>query len=169
MAESFLALMQVHRKPGRVEWIGLSPGRREPVVPVREVQAALRTGLEGDRHALGGRSKRQVTLIQAEHLPVIGGLLGTEVRPEQLRRNVVVSGINLYAMRRSTFRVGGVLLQGTGVCDPCRRMEENLGPGGFSACRGHGGITAIVVEPGSFAIGDEVVFVADPGLANDLG
>jgi MOSC domain-containing protein YiiM len=161
-----LELMQTHRRPGRVEWIGLTPARREPMVQVERVQATVGKGLVGDRHAKTGRpSKREVTLVQAEHLPVIGALLGQDVGPEQLRRNLLISGINLYALRRATFRVGGVLLEGTGTCDPCRRMEENLGPGGFSACRGHAGITARVLEAGELAIGDAVVLVDDPGLA----
>lgn len=167
MAESFVELMQIHAHPGRVEWIGLSPGRREPIVEVERVEALVGTGLVGDRHAQGGRSRRQVTLIQAEHLPVVAALSGADVRPAMLRRNVVVSGINLYALRRARFRLGGVLLEGSGVCDPCRRMEEALGAGGFSAMRGHGGITAVVLEPGFVAIGDPVVLVEDPGLTKD--
>lgn len=167
MAESLVELMQIHHRPGRVEWIGLSPGRREPILEVDRVEARVGTGLVGDRHAKGGSSKRQVTLIQAEHLPVVAALSGADVRPSLLRRNVVVSGINLYALRRARFRVGDVLLEGTGVCDPCRRMEEALGAGGFSAMRGHGGITAVVLEAGHLAIGDEVVLVEDPGLAKD--
>ncbi|MEZ4319533.1 MAG: MOSC domain-containing protein [Myxococcota bacterium] len=157
-------LMKVHAQAGTVEWIGLSPGRREPIQVVQSAEVRPKTGLVGDRHANGGRSKRQVTLIQAEHLGVIAGLIGREVHPEQLRRNVVVRGINLYALRQARFRVGDVVLEGTGTCDPCRRMEENLGEGGFSACRGHGGITAIVHEGGTIAIGDAVVLIEDPGL-----
>jgi hypothetical protein len=118
--------------------------------------------LAGD-HARGGR--RAVTLIQHEHLPVIAALAGCgTVDPARLRRNICVSGINLLALRDARFRVGSLVLEGTGSCAPCSRMDEAevLGIGGYNAMRGHGGITACVVEAGMFSIGDPVVFI---GLA----
>ncbi len=157
MAEDLRAGMNRLPQQGRLAWIGLSPGPREPIRTVDNVEVRVGTGLEGDRHALRGSGKRQVTLIQAEHLPVIASLADrAEVRPEQLRRNLVVSGINLLALENQRFRVGQVVLEGTGLCDPCSRMEENLGPGGFNAMRGHGGITARVLEGGWIRIGDAV-------------
>lgn len=145
---------------GRVEWIGLRPAQRAAVVPVAGVAARAGQGLEGDRHRGAGR--RQVTLLQAEHLDVIAALLGRDagaVHPGQLRRNLLVRGINLLALRQARFRIGTALLEGTGSCDPCSRMEEVLGAGGFNAMRGHGGITARVLEPGFIGIGAEVRFV----------
>ena len=134
-------------------WIGLRPGRREPVEPV-EVVEILETGLIGDRRETAG--KRAVTLIQAEHLSVISALAGAEATPELLRRNIAVSGLNLLALRKAEFRIGTATLRGTGICAPCSRMEEAFGPGGYNAVRGHGGITAEVLDPGRVALGDAV-------------
>lgn len=114
-------------------------------------------GLTGDRRDSPG--KRAVSLIQWEHLAVIASLMGREaVAPALLRRNIVVSGINLLGLRKAEFRVGGAVLRGTGLCAPCSRMEETLGAGGYTAMRGHGGITAEVVAEGRVGVGDDVRF-----------
>lgn len=98
-----------------------------------------------------------MTLLQWEHLDVIAALAGLEgVSPEALRRNIAVAGINLLGLRKATFRIGTAVMRGTGLCAPCSRMEEALGPGGFNAVRGHGGITAEVLHPGLVAVGDPV-------------
>lgn len=151
------ALLATLPQVGRVTWIGLAPEKRAPITPVQAVWARVGTGLDGDHHARRG-GRRQVTLIQAEHLPVIAACVGLDaVDPALLRRNVAIAGINLWALHDRRFRVGGVLLQGTGECDPCERMEAALGPGGFNAMQRHGGITAIVLEAGEIRVGDAVV------------
>ena len=155
MTTTLRALMSQYPRTGRLEWIGLRPARRAALEMPDQAEVNA-TGLVGDRYA-GRSGKRAVTLIQAEHLPVVAALMGQAgVDPAVMRRNLLVSGINLYALRGERFRVGEVLLEGTGVCDPCSFMEESLGPGGYNAMRGHGGITARVVDPGHIALGDAV-------------
>lgn len=145
---------------GRVAWIGLSPAPRAELISVDEAVCRAGTGLDGDHHALSGASKWQVTLIQEEHLGVVAALLGARrVAPQWVRRNIVVAGINLTALAAARFEIGEVLLEGTGPCAPCSRMEENLGPGGYNAMRGHGGITARVLRGGTIRVGDPVRFV----------
>jgi MOSC domain-containing protein YiiM len=150
-------LMATFPRQGKVEWIGIRSGRRAPLISMQEVEAIAGSGLAGDRYASKTNGRRQVTLIQSEHLDVVAGLLGrTDVRAEWVRRNILVSGINLYALRDRRFRIGDVLLEGSGTCDPCSRMEEVLGAGGYNAMRGHGGITCRILEGGTFRLGDQV-------------
>ena len=141
---------------GRVEWIGLRPARDKPMREVEAADAVTEAGLRGDRYA-GGSGKRGITLIQAEHLPAIAALAGRPIVPALLRRNVVVSGIPLIALKGRQFRIGDVVLQGTDPCDPCSRMETALGDGGYNAMRGHGGLCARIVAGGTLRIGDQVV------------
>lgn len=143
-------MMARHARDGRVAWIGLRPARREAMVSVLRV-VVTDAGMAGDR-SRGG--KRAVTLIQAEHLPAITALAGREATPELLRRNLVIAGTNLVALKGRQVRIGSTVLEITGPCHPCSRMEEALGPGGYSAMRGHGGVCATVVAAGEIALGD---------------
>jgi len=156
-------LIRDHHQSGRVEWIGLRPARGATMRSVSEVLATADKGLAGDRTAAGrGGGSRQVTLIQEEHLPVIAALAGQqEIAPDTLRRNLLVRGINLTALRGVVFRVGDAVLLGTGSCAPCSKMETALGRGGFNAMRGHGGLTAKVLESGLVAVGAAVVPLPD--------
>ncbi|MEI6159566.1 MAG: MOSC domain-containing protein [Roseococcus sp.] len=143
--------------PGRLTWIGLRPERRAPVRPMDKARLEPGRGLEGDRWRGAVTGGRQVTLIAAEHLAAIAGFLGREaVAPEELRRNLVIAGVNLLALKGRRFRLGAALLEYSGECHPCSRMEEVLGPGGYNAVRGHGGITARVVEGGVIRLGDSL-------------
>ena len=157
------ALMATLPRHGQVNWIGLRPARDVPMQEVAMVEAQAGRGLAGDRYH-SGSGKRGITLIQAEHLPVIAALSGNgAIAPAMLRRNVVVSGIPLIALKGRRFRIGQALFEGTGDCDPCSRMEAALGPGGYNAMRGHGGLCARILESGVIRLGDAVVPVAEEG------
>lgn len=155
-------LMATLPRTGRVVWIGLRPRRDVPMDEVDEAVAVAGVGLVGDRYTAGS-GNRGITLIQAEHLPVIAALSGhDEVKPAILRRNIVVARLPLVALKGRRFRIGEVLLEGTESCDPCSRMEAALGDGGYNAMRGHGGLCARILEGGTTHRGDTVVALIDP-------
>lgn len=156
---------------GRVRWIGVRPESRGAMIELDAVEARLEAGLTGDHARPGVRNARQVTLIQFEHLAVISALMGRPheqpVRPEDLRRNLVISGINLFSLKGRRFRIGQAIFETTGWCQPCARLQNNLGPGTFQAVRGHGGITARVLQSGIIRLDDGVSVepVPDSGYA----
>lgn len=156
--EQLSELFEHFSHPGKIEWISIRPVRRGPVQVVDEVTASTEKGLIGD-HYSGTSGKRHVTLLQAEHLPVIASFVGLPtVNPEQLRRNILISGVNLLALKDHQIQIGNdVILQITGHCHPCSRMEQNLGKGGYNAMRGHGGLTARVIREGVIRKGDAVL------------
>ena len=168
-------LVQQFARPGRLDAIWLRPARGAPMLAASRAEALAGRGLAGDRAArarpagapAAAGGKRQVTLLQAEHLPVIAALAGLPagaVGAGLLRRNLLVSGLNLLAAR-SLFKdtplllqlgddaASAVLLEVTGPCEPCSQMAAALGPGGYNAMRGHGGVTARVLRGGWFAVG----------------
>ena len=174
-------LTQQFSQVGILQAIYLRPARGITSISPQQVQAIAQQGLVGDRtyHSasrnlvdshqlasthLGG--KRQVTLIQAEHIAVISALIGKPVDATLLRRNLVVSGINLLAAK-SLFKdqtmqltIGEVVLEVTGPCEPCSKMETVLGNGGYNAMRGHGGVTARIIKAGDLKIGDSITCIS---------
>jgi len=152
-------LLATMPQTGRLEWIGQRPVRREPLVPIPEAELKTDSHMLGDHARPKTGGKRQVTLIQHEHLAAVAGYLGLDapVDPGRLRRNLVVSGLNLLALKNRQIRIGDeVILHITGECHPCSRMEEELGPGGYNAMRGHGGLTAHIAQGGTIRVGDVV-------------
>ena len=144
--------------PGRLDWIGLRPERKADMVEVVQTLAIAGLGLDGDRRIKGKvGSKRQVTLIGEENLDAIASILNIDpVNPSVLRRNLVVSGINLNVLRGQRFRIGSAEFEGTEPCHPCKRMEDALGKGGFAAMFGHGGLCARVINDGEIRLGDQL-------------
>jgi MOSC domain-containing protein YiiM len=156
MSGSLQDLFDTLPQIGKVTWIGIRPERKAPMLEPSSVEAIAGKGLSGDRYS-SKNGKRQVTLIQGEHLVAIASIVDRdEVHPALLRRNLVVTGINLLALKDKQFRVGSALLEYTGLCHPCSAMETTFGAGGYNAVRGHGGINARILESGNIELNDEV-------------
>lgn len=120
-----------------------------------EVRAVRGRGLEGDRYFRGVGSWSRpglwshVTLVEAEVEEFLLREIGLRVPPEALRRNVVVTGVDLTCLEGTVFRIGDAVLRGIRPCHPCRPLEERLGiPGLASALRGRGGLRAAILRGG---------------------
>jgi MOSC domain-containing protein YiiM len=156
--DTMSALLDRLPQQGQVTWIGVTPAKGQSMSVVSSVLADQGAGLFGDRFK-ARNSDREITLIQAEHMDAVASMMGVEqISPEILRRNIVVSGLNLLALKGKRFRVGDAVLEYTGLAHPCSKMEEALGPGGYHAMRGHGGITSSIVSSGQITLGDKVLY-----------
>ena len=145
---------------GRVEWIGIRPEKSSPLIACKTVEACANFGLIGDYTSLTRGGKRQVTLFQAEYLPVAISLLRDEsLAYENFRRNIVVSGLNLNILVNEQLTIGEALIEISGLCHPCAKLERELGTGAYNALSGHGGITAKIVQTGQIHVGDAVEVV----------
>ncbi|MBQ0757102.1 MAG: MOSC domain-containing protein [Amphritea sp.] len=146
-------------KPGRLEWIGVRPGRKQELLVLDAAEALAGLGLEGDhRCSKTPGSARQVTLISSEFIRMIETYTGLEqIDPLLLRRNLVVSGINLNALRHQQFKIGSAVFEATALCHPCVRMDQALGQGGTAAMMGYGGLCARILESGTLRVGDQLI------------
>jgi MOSC domain-containing protein YiiM len=145
--------------PGTLEWIGLRTERRAPMVKAQRAVAIAERGLEGD-HRTGKTpgSGRQVTLISREFIEQTAHYLGRDaIDPGLLRRNLVVSSINLHALRHQQFTIGEALFEAGALCHPCSRMETALGKGGVAAMFGHGGLCCRILRSGTIEVGDKIL------------
>jgi MOSC domain-containing protein YiiM len=163
------ALTAQFPQAGRLDAIWVRSKRRGAMHHMGQAQAEVGRGLLGDHRSASLRLEpdrriREITLIQAEHMPMLARWAGMDTLDAGLlRRNLVISGLNLLSMRspfadaRLVWQLGDeVLLQITGPCDPCSRMEALLGPGGYNAMRGHGGLTAMLLRGGRLRVGDRL-------------
>ena len=156
---------------GELTWIGLRPARKEDMVDVASTHAVAELGLEGDhRMTKTPGSGRQVTLISEEYLGQIRHFLSLagigesssnepSDLPKALRRNLVIKGINLTALRYQRFSIGDAIFEAGAMCHPCVRMERALGVGAIAAIMGHGGLCLKVVQSGEIKVGDAVVLL----------
>ncbi len=152
-------LFGIMPQEGTLDEISVRVEKRGTIELLEEAEISEEAGLLKD-HYTGKSKKRQVTLIQVEHLAAVGSILKKEIDPKLTRRNLLVRGINLLALKDKQFSIGEeVVLEFTGLCHPCSRMEKNFGPGGYNAMRGHGGITTRVIKGGRIKKGDKVLML----------
>jgi len=143
---------------GTVRWIGVRPERKAEVQVQSEVYADQSSGLTGDHDT---QPHRQVTLVSQESLAQVATALGIDVvDPARTRRNILISGISFDLHPGKRIRVGQALLEITGPCLPCSRMDETLGDGGRTAMADAGGLTARILESGNISTGDTVEILA---------
>ncbi len=120
--------------------------------PMKEVDAAEAIADKGFKGCIHGRpgSKRQVLLMDRETLERF------QIDPGAVKENITTSGIDFQSLAAGrTMRIGESLLQITGPCDPCARMDE-IRMGLQMELRGQRGWLCKVMEPGIIRRGDRI-------------
>ena len=128
------------------------------------VRAVPGRGLEGDRYwaGVGAFSRwpgpvREVTLIEREALDAASGEFGVALASGEHRRNLVVEGVDLSALLKRRFRVGGVEMEGLRICAPCKYLVRVTGQERiFDALVRRGGLRARILTEGEIRVGDPV-------------
>jgi MOSC domain-containing protein YiiM len=129
---------------------------RHPMREVDEVRAVSDKGFEGCIHGRPA-SKRQVLVMELETLDRLG------VKPGEVRENITTFGVNLQDLATGDrLRIGEAVLEVTGPCHPCSRMDE-IREGLQDKLRGQRGVLCRVVQEGILRRGDEIEVVTRAG------
>ena len=138
---------------GSIISMRLCVGSRDPMKEVNDANFITGQGMEGDRHLRsdGRRSNRQVLIMDSETLSHF------DLLPGQVRENVTVAGLDFSSISAGDkVSLGGdVILEITGDCEPCARMDE-LRPGLKDESDGKRGLLAFVEKGGVVSVGAEV-------------
>ena len=150
-----------HNIAGKLEWIGVRESKGN-VRSINSVFAIEELGLEGDKITLKSSKKRQVTLMQMEHISVILSLAQEDNLDKinkiqyYFKRNLLISKYNIQNLKGKYFSIGDAKFFGTGDCKPCKKIENLLGKRVLDAMQGMGGITAIVIESWMIKVNDKL-------------
>ena len=136
--------------------------RERPKGPMKLHERAPITKAGGVEDDFRGRSPgRSVVVLTREGWEAACQDLGQSVDWTTRRANLLVEGVNLTEQTGERLRVGEVVLEVTGECDPCQRMETAVA--GLRAALEtdwRAGVMCVVVSEGSVAIGDAVALGA---------
>jgi MOSC domain-containing protein YiiM len=115
------------------------------------VQVRSGAGIEGDRYG-----DKDITLFEAEAIEGLRADTGLELKPSEIRRNVMTRGVSLNDLLGHRIRVGEVEAVVTELCHPCSHLQKLTQPGVLRGLVNRGGLNADVVAGGASAIGDTV-------------
>ena len=150
---------------GAVERIHVASEAGAQPEPRDSVEAVVGKGLTGDRYFENEGTfstddedrTRDLTLIEAEAIEQAEADYDVEFEPGIHRRNLTVRGVGLNRLLGEQFRVGGAVVEGTELCEPCSYLERKLEEKGVQKALVHrGGLRCEIVEGGDIAVGDDV-------------
>lgn len=142
---------------GTLEAIWSKRAHRGPMDPLATARLVVGAGVEG---SVGRSSRRQVTLLDADHWERLTAALGVALDPAARRANLLLRGMQLTETRGRLLRVGVALLRIGGETRPCERMDDAAA--GLQAALDAdwgGGAFAQVLEGGVISLGDPVAWV----------
>jgi MOSC domain-containing protein YiiM len=137
-----------------------------PLVEVPQIECVAGHGIRGDRfYDYRDNYKGQITFFSFEVFERLAQHFGmTDKSAGAVRRNIVVSGVELNDLIGEEFSIQGVRLRGTAHCKPCYWMDQAIAPGAEGFLQGNGGLRAQILSDGVIAVGDAQLMLAAPRL-----
>lgn len=125
-------------------------------------------GLVGDRYyhgvgtfseKLGGTPDVEITLVDEQEVLRFNEAEGLSLAAGDLRRNLVTRGVCLNDWVGVRFQVGGVLLKGIRLCEPCAHLSRLVVPSLLPGLVHRGGLRAQILSGGPVRLGDAIAEV----------
>jgi MOSC domain-containing protein YiiM len=153
---------------GKIMAIYIAPTAGAPMEFLARARAIAGKGLEGDRYykKLGTYSNnpgsgREVTLVESEAIEALKRECSVDLDTALARRNLVTARVALNHWVERKFRIGGVILRGTRLCQPCSHLERLTRPGVLRGLIRRGGLRAEIITGGTICVGDEILTLDD--------
>jgi MOSC domain-containing protein YiiM len=157
-------------KLGQVVSIQIAARAGAPLTAVERVRAVAGMGLEGDRYyarqgtysyPLRGHAKkhdgsRELTLIETEALEALKRDYGLELSPLESRRNIATRGVPLNHLVGQKFKIGGAVMRGIRLCEPCGHLEALAGKPVKAGLVHRGGLRAQILQGGQIRVDDPI-------------
>ncbi|HSP46200.1 MAG TPA: MOSC domain-containing protein [Chthoniobacterales bacterium] len=137
-----------------------------PLLEVAQIECVAGHGIRGDRfYDYRDDYKGQITFFSFEVFErLVRHFALAETSPGALRRNVIVSGVDLNDLIGQKFSVQGIRLRGTAHCRPCYWLDQAVVPGAEKFLEGNGGLRAQILSDGIIAVGHAQLVLAEPRL-----
>ncbi len=145
----------------------IAAARGRPMQAVTGATAVAGHGLAGDRYhdAVGTFSSRAALVPGARALSLIdtadiarcNDRLGRTLSGADLRRNIVVEGIDLLAWRDRRLALGEVIIRIAGRCAPCGLLSRYAGWDMRTGLYRGGGMRAVIERGGEIRIGQPLI------------
>ena len=134
---------------------GRPPGT-SPLIERERIECVAGKGLLGDRYFNHAEDyKGQITFFAAEVFERLCTHFGIREKPAGvLRRNVIVSGVDLLSLIGCEFEIQGVRFRGTQHCAPCEWMDVAFAPGAKEFLKENAGLRAKILSDGELHLGD---------------
>lgn len=143
---------------GRVEALWIKRAHGSVMDPKTAIELVTNRGVAGSADQ---RTRRQVTVIDADRWEAICRALGADIDPATRRANVMLRGIDLRNSRGKLLKIGRTVVRLLGETRPCNLMEESFA-GLREAMKPEwgGGAYGEIVEGGEIRVGDEATLEA---------
>ena len=144
--------------------VGIYIGQDEsgPIASRDSVEAVAGHGLKGDRYFNEegwDEPKKELTLVEIEAVEGANREYDLDIKPEDMRRQIVTRGVPLNHLVGRDFKIGDVTCRGIKIANPCSHLQRLSGKKVLKTMMHRGGLRAQILESGTIKVGDSISVV----------